>query len=60
MKPFDWEELLARLRSLLRRADAATPDKLRYGELSLSLSSGTVIRGEREIELTKTDPTRER
>lgn len=55
VKPFDWEELLARLRSLLRRADSATSDKLRYGELSLSLSSGTVTRGEREIELTKTE-----
>ncbi|WP_020502612.1 response regulator transcription factor [Sciscionella marina] len=55
VKPFDWDELLARLRALLRRADATNQHTLRYGELVMDLAAGIVTRGQRTIELTKTE-----
>lgn len=36
-KPFDFEELLARLRALLRRGDASESSLLRYADLELDL-----------------------
>jgi two-component system response regulator MprA len=59
VKPFALEELLARLRALLRRAEdgaggnASAP--LRFEDLSLDPATREVHRGEREIELTKTE-----
>ncbi|MCK9872733.1 MULTISPECIES: response regulator transcription factor [Nocardiopsis] len=59
-KPFELEELLARLRALLRRAapfpeEAAEQGPLRVGELSLDPASRRVWRGDREVELSKTE-----
>ena len=49
-KPFDIEELLARIRALLRRAKG---DKiLRVADLEINTSTREVRREEREIELT--------
>ncbi|QRN78793.1 MAG: response regulator transcription factor, partial [Nocardiopsis sp. BM-2018] len=59
-KPFELDELLARLRALLRRA-APVPEEtgeegpLRAGELRLDARARRVWRGEREIELSKTE-----
>jgi two-component system, OmpR family, response regulator MprA len=54
VKPFALRELLARLRALLRRVE--TPEeRLRYGDLVLDPSSRDVWRGERRIELTRTE-----
>jgi two-component system response regulator MprA len=56
VKPFALDELLARLRALLRRAGTADAHTvLRYGDLSLDTSTRRVARGEREIELTRTE-----
>ncbi|MFD6952749.1 DNA-binding response regulator [Nocardiopsis sp. TSRI0078] len=59
-KPFELDELLARLRALLRRAAPASEEAgdegpLRVGELSLDPRARRVWRGEREIELSKTE-----
>jgi two-component system response regulator MprA len=56
VKPFALEELLARLRALLRRA-APPGDQapLRFADLRLDRSSYEVSRGERAIELTRTE-----
>jgi two-component system response regulator MprA len=59
-KPFALQELLARLRALLRRA--ATPadeddELLSFADLSMDLASREVRRGERAIELTRTEFT---
>jgi two-component system response regulator MprA len=58
-KPFDLDELLARLRALLRRTrpegDAADSEALQVGDLRLDPSSRRVWRGQREIELSKTE-----
>lgn len=59
-KPFALEELLARLRALLRRATpedpaAVDPDPLRFADLSLDPTTRDVHRGEREITLTRTE-----
>jgi len=56
VKPFALEELLARLRALLRRADTATPDDtLSFAELELDPVTRDVRRGDRAIELTRTE-----
>jgi two-component system response regulator MprA len=56
-KPFALEELLARLRALLRRApDAGSADEsLRFADLALDRATREVTRGERAIHLTRTE-----
>ncbi|GGD08924.1 response regulator transcription factor [Nocardioides daphniae] len=57
-KPFALEELLARLRALLRRvapSDDEAGEVLVFGDLSMDLASREVRRGERQIELTRTE-----
>lgn len=51
-KPFSFEELLARVRALLRRPKAALPLKLRSGELELDEAARKVRKNGREINLT--------
>ncbi len=51
-KPFSFEELLARLRALRRRAPTERPTTLSAGDLSLDPASHRVWRGEVEIELS--------
>jgi DNA-binding response OmpR family regulator len=52
VKPFSTEELLARVKALLRRPPEAVPITLRIGKLSLDTASRRVYLGEREISLT--------
>ena len=52
VKPFEREELLARLRSLLRRRPPRGSAYLVVGDLRLNPDSRQVFRGERELELT--------
>ena len=49
-KPFELEELLARIRALLRRAEGE--EILRVADLEVNTATREVRRGEREIELT--------
>lgn len=51
-KPFQMEELLARLRALLRRALGAATQELRFGPLRLDLTAQKVWVGELQAELT--------
>jgi heavy metal response regulator len=51
-KPFDFAELLARLRALLRRGRGTVQTVLRLADLSLNPASRTVTRGSRRIDLT--------
>jgi two-component system OmpR family response regulator len=51
-KPFDFGELLARLRALLRRAPSDRPARLELGDLVVDPASHRVIRGDRPVELT--------
>jgi len=51
-KPFHFEELAARLRSILRRSTPEKSTKLHVGELSLDLVTHFAYRDEKEIELT--------
>ncbi len=57
VKPFALEELLARLRALLRRASAVTDDDeaLKVADLTLDPATRVVKRGDRLIELTRTE-----
>jgi two-component system response regulator MprA len=58
-KPFALDELLARLRALLRRAapesDSAADEHLEFADLSMDLASREVRRGDRSIVLTRTE-----
>ena len=51
-KPFQIEELLARIQALLRRAAGASGRELRCGPLRLDLAAQKVQIGDRELELT--------
>jgi two-component system response regulator MprA len=51
-KPFALDELLARVRALLRRATPAAPEVLRFADLALDTGTHRAHRGQREIELT--------
>ena len=51
-KPFDFEELEARLRTLFRRSDTNPGKWLRVGDIELDLAMRTVRRGEHPIALT--------
>ena len=54
-KPFALEELLARVRALLRRATDEDGDTLRFADLELDPGTREVRRGDRQIELTRTE-----
>jgi len=54
-KPFSFDELVARLRSIKRRALAAAETTLQVGDLILDPASREVSRGERRIPLTRTE-----
>jgi DNA-binding response OmpR family regulator len=51
-KPFAFEELLARIRALLRRSELTRPPVLKIADLSLDPVTHRVVRGEAEIKLT--------
>ena len=53
VKPFERQELLARLRALLRRRPPRGSAALRVGDLSLNPDTHEVTRGERPVELTQ-------
>ena len=52
VKPFAFSELLARIRTLLRRGKAREPEELRIADLELDLLRRRVSRAGRRIELT--------
>jgi two-component system, OmpR family, response regulator MprA len=59
-KPFALQELLARLRALLRRVVPSGDDELEvlsFADLSMDLATREVVRGERSMELTRTEFT---
>ena len=51
-KPFDFEELVARVRALLRRGGAAVPAVLKLADLTLDPVTRAVMRADKPIELT--------
>ncbi|HET7827870.1 MAG TPA: response regulator transcription factor [Candidatus Saccharimonadales bacterium] len=52
IKPFSFEELLARLRALMRRPEKTQANTLKVGDLSLDTVDYRVERGNRPIELS--------
>ncbi|NYI45230.1 two-component system response regulator MprA [Nocardioides aromaticivorans] len=60
-KPFALEELLARLRALLRRVSPVEADGeeevLSFADLTMNVTTREVVRGTRHIELTRTEFT---
>ena len=51
-KPFNAQELLARIRAMLRRRETFVPDVITYGDLSLDKGTGELRCGERSVRLT--------
>jgi len=54
-KPFSFDELIARLRAIKRRALAAEDTHLRVADLTLHPASREVLRGEERVPLTRTE-----
>ena len=54
-KPFALEELLARVRALLRRSSPERAGSLRVGDLELNPRTRQVTRGGRAVDLTRTE-----
>jgi len=54
-KPFSFDELVARLRAVKRRAAAAEETSMRVGDLVLDPASREVLRGEARVSLTRTE-----
>lgn len=52
VKPFSFEELLARVRALLRRPNVTTNPILKVGDLTLDPNKSLVTRGDVEIQLS--------
>jgi two-component system, OmpR family, response regulator MprA len=54
-KPFALRELVARLRALMRRTEAVEEPVVYFDDLTLNRQTREVRRGDREIELTRTE-----
>jgi DNA-binding response OmpR family regulator len=63
-KPFSFEELVARIRAILRRQNRGRGDEsdataygqvLQFGDLQLNTATREVLRGDRQIDLTATE-----
>jgi DNA-binding response OmpR family regulator len=54
-KPIAFDELLARIRALLRRSNVTRPPVLRVADLTLDPASHQVMRGGRTIHVTRTE-----
>jgi two-component system OmpR family response regulator len=52
VKPFDFGELLARVRALVRRTPRERPSRIRVGDLEIDPATREVRRGETDVELT--------
>ena len=52
VKPFDFDELVARIRALARRASSPLPPTLTRGDLVLDSARRTVFRGDRRLALS--------
>jgi DNA-binding response OmpR family regulator len=51
-KPFDLEELLARMRALTRRSDQSWSSRMEFADLKVDLRSRRVWRGDRQVDLS--------
>lgn len=54
-KPFSFDELIARLRAVKRRALVTQDTNLRVGDLTLDPASREVLRGDARVSLTRTE-----
>jgi two-component system copper resistance phosphate regulon response regulator CusR len=52
IKPFAFSELLARVRSLLRRSGTPQPDVIRVGDLTIDLVRHRAVRADKRLDLT--------
>jgi len=55
VKPFAYQELLARVRALSRRGAPAAPDRLRFADLTMEPASHEAWRDGRPLDLTPTE-----
>ncbi len=53
VKPFNLEELLARIRALLRRTEQERQPVLRFADVTIDTTTREVRRGDRKLDLTK-------
>jgi len=53
LKPFDLEELVARLHALLRRASGRSSDRIEHGALTFTASKGEVLLSGKPVDLSR-------
>lgn len=56
-KPFEWEELLARIRTIQRISGKTNSNKIVVDDLEIDIASRTVIRGAKQVILTSKEFT---
>lgn len=56
IKPFDFDELLARVRALVRRTPQERPTRVQIGDLVVDPATRQVVRGDAIVELAATNP----
>jgi len=54
VKPFAYDELVARVRALLRRTSVVRPETLAFADLALDVGAHQARRGDRAVELSST------
>jgi DNA-binding response OmpR family regulator len=54
-KPFSFDELMARMRALMRRAKGHVSEKVAIGDLLINISTRDVSRGGKQVSLTPTE-----
>ena len=55
VKPFAFSELLARIRSIMRRGPDRLPTNIKVAELEINLLTHVATRGPKQLELTQKD-----
>lgn len=55
VKPFDWDELLARIRALLRRKETEETVTLKWGNLTLVTDTKQIVYDSKDLNLTPTE-----
>lgn len=51
-KPFDPDELISRVRAMLRRGENYSPTVLKFGDITLSPDTGVLSRGDKSVHLS--------
>ncbi|HEX4342398.1 MAG TPA: response regulator transcription factor [Verrucomicrobiae bacterium] len=52
VKPFDLDEIFARLRAIIRRSTSQTTNSIEIGDITVNIAARTILQADKPIELT--------